>query len=128
VNPRQLKYVLGESKSSINGALVLMEYAAVPQSAHQIPKIIGASPYLETRAFELRQWTVRKHALKDVPSALAQEIDYCIYGNTAEQDSDSAAPNKAWLAGLSLADDDQLSESPDWDQEWATVFTEPQSG
>jgi hypothetical protein len=113
VNARQLKYVLGKSKSSINGSLALLGYTAVSQTTHQAPKTFAAIPYLQTRTLELRQWTVRRRAPKDAPSALPQVSHRYLLGNAPQQESDSTAEGEAWLAEFSLVEDDQLSESHD---------------
>jgi hypothetical protein len=109
VNPRQLTYVLGKSKSSINGSFALMGYTAVPMKAHQGSLIAKAIPYLETHIFELRQWSVRKRMPRSALNTLLHRGDCGILTNAIDQG----------MASESQEDDEffELSDSPNDTQE-----------
>lgn len=59
-NIRQLKYLLGKSKSTINGSLQKMGYDTIPPKGLDAIPLIEALPYLENNFNELRQWTIRR--------------------------------------------------------------------
>jgi hypothetical protein len=66
VNSRHLGHLLGRSKSSTNGVLALMKYAAQEMTDDSIRRLCRAIPYLAQNPRELRQWTLRKLVL-DAP-------------------------------------------------------------
>jgi hypothetical protein len=59
-NTKQLRHVLGRSKSSINGSLTLMNYVSVPACHRDVEMLCTAIPFLACRRNELRLWTIRR--------------------------------------------------------------------
>jgi hypothetical protein len=54
VNARNLKTILGKNKSSINGALALMDYVDIPPRIEQITRTSSVIPYHAAHNTELR--------------------------------------------------------------------------
>ena len=59
VNISSLKQLIHRCKSSINGSLKDLGYDKVINKARTCTELIQAIPYLQKKANELRQWTVR---------------------------------------------------------------------
>jgi hypothetical protein len=76
VNSRQLRHLLGKSKSSVNTILMLMRYAAEEMTRDGVGRLCRAIPYLERNRRELRQWTLRRLVSAARPrDAVLPEID-----------------------------------------------------
>lgn len=60
INTRQLRVLLGKSKSSINGALAKMGYETIPSKNQDSTALQEAIPFLKGNFAENRQWTVRR--------------------------------------------------------------------
>ncbi|OHS96477.1 hypothetical protein TRFO_37333 [Tritrichomonas foetus] len=60
INTRQLRILLGKSKSSINGALQKIGYETVPSKGNDAAPLVSKIPYLKQFFAEQRQWTIRK--------------------------------------------------------------------
>jgi hypothetical protein len=71
LNTRQLRILIAKSKSSINGAIAKMNYAAVPSHEGEIERLCIAMPVLRGHPRAVRQWTIRRPALRPPPT-LAQ--------------------------------------------------------
>lgn len=65
INIRQLKIILGKSKSTINGAMSKMGFTTHPTKGNDQDLLIGAMPYFEGKYFEMRQWTIRKRNVNE---------------------------------------------------------------
>ena len=59
INTRQLRILLGKSKSTINGALAKMGYETLPFRNNN-SGLIDKIPFLRGNFNEIRQWTVRR--------------------------------------------------------------------
>jgi hypothetical protein len=60
INIRQLKILLGKSKSSINGAFAKLGYENMPVTFAQDGPLLHILPYLSDRIDIAHQWTVRR--------------------------------------------------------------------
>lgn len=60
INTRQLRIVLGKSKSSINGAFVKMGYETLSPKDVNMNILYDKIPFLRDNFVESRQWTFRK--------------------------------------------------------------------
>ena len=60
INTRQLRILLGKSKSSINGAFAKMGYETIPSKGNDTEPLIQKIPFLKGNFSEFRQWTVRR--------------------------------------------------------------------
>jgi hypothetical protein len=58
-NTKQLGFILGKSKSSINGALSIMNWVTVVISRNNLEDLCRAIPYLARDPHVLRCWTIR---------------------------------------------------------------------
>lgn len=63
INIRQLKAILGKSKSTINGAMAKMGFTTFQTKGDDQVLLFKAMPYFEGKYFEMRQWTIRKRKL-----------------------------------------------------------------
>lgn len=70
INSRQLKFLINKCKSSINGALKLMNYATTFARGDINPEFVDFFPILQGNMKELRQWSVRTPANYDQSSEL----------------------------------------------------------
>ena len=71
INTRQLRLLLGKSKSTINGAFSKMNYETLPFKNHDAG-LQEKIPFLKGNFTEARQWTVRRlssHCISDCPTA-----------------------------------------------------------
>jgi hypothetical protein len=59
VNTLHLRILLGKSKSSINGALVMMNYLRTANRDQETEKLLSIFPQLKTQWSNIRQWTIR---------------------------------------------------------------------
>jgi hypothetical protein len=70
-NTLQLRFLLGKSKSSINGCFAQMGFDICPSKDCDNTELFAKIPALKGRAHELRQWTIRKmtkpNSSDDVP-------------------------------------------------------------
>ena len=64
INTRQLRILLGKSKSSINGAFAKMGYETLPSKGIDQSQLMDKIPFLKSNFAEYRQWTVRRSILK----------------------------------------------------------------
>jgi hypothetical protein len=69
VNTLHLRILLGKSKSSINGALAMMQYNSVAMGNEERDKLLGLFPQLKGQWSEIRQWTIRE---RTAPSDVQQ--------------------------------------------------------
>jgi hypothetical protein len=77
VNTRQLSCLLRKSKSSLNGALAMMNWAPYPMTWETNEKLRQAMPILRQHPDNLRQWTIRRLAPPDEASVPpAEEIRF----------------------------------------------------
>lgn len=60
INTHQLRILIFKCKSSINGSLQKMGYAASLGRTEAATAMVGSVPFLKDNATELRQWTVRR--------------------------------------------------------------------
>lgn len=60
INTRRLQYLLGKSKSSINGSLQKMDYITIPAKGTDADPLLKVIPFLKNKFEEQRQWTIRK--------------------------------------------------------------------
>lgn len=61
INTRQLRILLGKSKSAINGTLQKMGYDTIAPKGNDAEPLIEVIPYLKNNFSEKRQWSIRKY-------------------------------------------------------------------
>jgi hypothetical protein len=59
-NTQQMRFILGKSKSSINGVFAKMGLDISPGKDSETSELTGRIPYLKGRLQEVRQWTIRR--------------------------------------------------------------------
>jgi hypothetical protein len=72
VNTRQLRFLIGRCKSSINNGLQNLGYTSSKQRARQV--IVSALPSLAQNTSMLRQWTLRSAEQSSSPSVLPKPL------------------------------------------------------
>jgi hypothetical protein len=65
INIRHLRVLLNKSKSTINGALLKMQYVPVPLKGEEGNRLMTLIPQLKNRYFSLRLWSVRRLSTED---------------------------------------------------------------
>lgn len=65
INIRQLKILIGKSKSTINCSLAQMGFVTCPTKGDDQTLLLNTMPYFEGKYFEMRQWTIRKRKSDD---------------------------------------------------------------
>jgi hypothetical protein len=73
-NTQQMRFILGKSKSSINGAFVKMGFDICSSKDCDNSELLTKIPFLKGRAQELRQWTIRKRDDCDARCSTALEF------------------------------------------------------
>ena len=68
INTRQLQYIIGKCKSSINNGIQAIGYVLVPTTAEIATELGKLFPFLKNNFSEMRQWTVRKLSKQETPS------------------------------------------------------------
>jgi hypothetical protein len=72
LNPMRLGYLIGKSKSSVNGGFQKMRYAASIMNNDDAGRLQALLPCLKQWPAESRHWTIRK-AMSPMPTAEPQE-------------------------------------------------------
>ncbi|KAH0793632.1 potassium/sodium hyperpolarization-activated cyclic nucleotide-gated channel 1 [Histomonas meleagridis] len=73
INTRQLQYIIGKCKSSINNGIQAIGYVLVPTTAEIAIELGKIFPFLKNNFSEMRQWTVRKlRTQEEVPVKVKQ--------------------------------------------------------
>jgi hypothetical protein len=67
-NTQQLTFLLGKSKSSINGVLAQLGLALSAGNKSDTDELFARIPFLSGRAQELRQWTIRRMMETGIPA------------------------------------------------------------
>ena len=61
INIQQLRTLLGKCKSSINGSLQQLGYAALPQGMQNDKELLETIPFLASERGEAKKWTIREN-------------------------------------------------------------------
>lgn len=110
INTRQLRVILGKSKSTINGALSKMGYETLPLRRHDTNNaLLNRIPFLNGNFTEARQWTVRRNSQVCVSDCIqndepSPEPQTEIQTNEHEDFSFNFEPANDWQAPSELND------------------------
>jgi hypothetical protein len=73
INTLHLRLLLGKSKSSVNGALAMMQYNPVMIGDEEKHKLFDVFPQLKRNWSDVRQWTIRRAAALSDKDRIARE-------------------------------------------------------